>query len=130
MSSMDIDQPLEDIIKAKGRTKKGKNGGKLQSRGNIQPRARHPAPAKATPVPKARPVGAEASKIIISNLPGDVNEAAVRDLMQSTVGPVKSVQLHYTSAGKSTGVATVLFRNKGDGNKAHAAYHNRMVDNR
>ena len=39
--------------------------------------------------------------------------------MQSTVGPVKSVQLNYTSTGKSTGVATVLFRNKGDGNKAH-----------
>jgi len=41
--------------------------------------------------------------------------------MQSTVGPVKFVQLTYNSTGKSTGVATVLFKTKGDGNKAHAA---------
>jgi THO complex subunit 4 len=41
--------------------------------------------------------------------------------MQSTVGPVKSVQMVYTATGKSTGQATVLFKNKGDGNKAHAA---------
>ena len=41
--------------------------------------------------------------------------------MQSTVGPVKSVQMTYTSTGKSTGSATVLFKNKGDANKAHAS---------
>lgn len=63
---------------------------------------------------------ADASKIIISNLPNDVTEAAVRDLMQSTVGPVRTVQMSYTAAGKSTGVATVLFKNKGDANKAHS----------
>lgn len=50
----------------------------------------------------------------------DVTEPAVRDLMQSTVGPVRTVQMSYTSTGKSTGVATVLFKNKGDANKAHA----------
>lgn len=41
--------------------------------------------------------------------------------MQSTVGPVRTVQMSYTSAGKSTGVATVMFKNKGDANKAHSA---------
>jgi THO complex subunit 4 len=71
--------------------------------------------------PAAKPIAAEASKIIISNLPGDVTEAAVRDLMQSTVGPVRTVQMSYTSTGKSTGAATVIFKNKGDANKAHAA---------
>lgn len=49
--------------------------------------------------------------------------------MQSTVGPVKSVQMSYTATGKSTGIATVVFRNKGDARKAHASYHNRMIDN-
>lgn len=62
----------------------------------------------------------ESSKIIISNLPADVNEAAIRDLMQSTVGPTKSVLMAYTATGKSTGVSTVIFRNKGDAQKAHA----------
>lgn len=83
----------------------------------------------AAPVP-AKPITADAQKIIISNLPADVTDAAVRDLMQSTVGPVRSVHLSYTSTGKSTGVATVLFKNKGDANKAHSTYHNRMIDNR
>lgn len=41
--------------------------------------------------------------------------------MQSTVGPVKSVQMSYTATGKSTGIATVVFRNKGDARKAHAS---------
>lgn len=46
---------------------------------------------------------------------------AEQDLMQSTIGPVKSVQMTYTATGKSTGSATVLFRNKGDANKAYAS---------
>jgi len=41
--------------------------------------------------------------------------------MQSTVGPVKSVQMSYNAQGKTTGSATVLFRNKGDAHKAHAS---------
>lgn len=45
--------------------------------------------------------------------------------MQSTIGPVKSVQMTYNSSGKSIGSATVLFRNKGDANKAYTScmYH-------
>jgi THO complex subunit 4 len=39
--------------------------------------------------------------------------------MQSTVGPVKSVQMSYNASGKSIGAATVLFRKRGDGNKAY-----------
>jgi hypothetical protein len=61
-----------------------------------------------------------------------VTEAAVRvrtamifltnqDLMQSTVGPVRIVQMNYTANGKSTGQATIVFKNRGDANKAHAA---------
>jgi len=76
--------------------------------------------APAAPAPAAKPLTADAIKIIISNLPADVTEPQVRDLMQSTVGPVRTVQMSYTSTGKSTGVATVLFKNKGDANKAHA----------
>jgi hypothetical protein len=44
-----------------------------------------------------------------------------KDLMQSTVGPVKFVQLSFNQHGKSTGVATVVFKNRGDGNKAHTS---------
>lgn len=76
--------------------------------------------AAAPPAKAGKPLTAEATKIIISNLPADVTEAAVRDLLQSTVGPVRSVHLSYNSSGKSNGVATILFKNKGDANKAHA----------
>jgi hypothetical protein len=61
--------------------------------------------------------------------------------MQSTVGPVRTVQMSYTATGKSTGQATIVFRNRGDANKAHASCksatgaklipdNNRMIDNR
>lgn len=137
------------IIAAKPRTRRGRGprsggaggaGGAGAAAGSGGARARYAGAAPksastkqstraAAPVP-AKPITADATKIIISNLPSDVTDAAVRDLLQSTVGPVRSVHLSYTSTGKSTGVATVLFRNKGDANKAHSTYHNRMIDNR
>ncbi|ORY35513.1 hypothetical protein BCR39DRAFT_510230 [Naematelia encephala] len=138
MSAMDIDKPLDEMIKAKPRgARRGGRGGRGGARGgagvatSTSARARYATavPKAAGATPAAKPITAEASKIIISNLPADVTEAAVRDLMQSTVGPTKSVQLTYTAAGKSTGTATILFKNKGDGNKAYAAYNNRMIDN-
>nr|XP_018261543.1 THO complex subunit 4 [Kwoniella dejecticola CBS 10117]OBR83701.1 THO complex subunit 4 [Kwoniella dejecticola CBS 10117] len=119
---MDIDKSLDEIISAKPKVRRGgKRGG-----GAAAPSARA---RYASTVPKAaaqaaapaKPLTAEAIKIIISNLPQDVTEAAVRDLMQSTVGPVRTVQMSYNSTGKSTGVATVVFKNRGDANKAHAA---------
>ncbi|KAL7422574.1 RNA-binding RNA annealing protein [Cryptotrichosporon argae] len=145
---MDIDKPLDEIIAAKPR--KGRGGGgrvrssasrpaaaaggaKAPATGARQRYAGAQPAAKGARAPAAAPqkaLTADAIKIIISNLPSDVTEAAVRDLMQSTVGPVRSVQMSYTSTGKPTGTATVLFKNKGDANKAHSAYHNRMIDNR
>lgn len=139
----------QQIIAAKPRTRRGRGprsggaggaGGASAGAGAGGARARYAGAAPksasakqsaraAAPVP-AKPITADAQKIIISNLPADVTDAAVRDLMQSTVGPVRSVHLSYTSTGKSTGVATVMFKNKGDANKAHSTYHNRMIDNR
>ncbi|WVR07538.1 hypothetical protein IAU60_004580 [Kwoniella sp. DSM 27419] len=128
---MDIDKPLDEIIKAKPKAKRG--GKKASGSAPSSARARYagavPKTAAQVKAPVVKPVASGAVKIIISNLPADVTEAAVRDLLQSTVGPVKTVQMAYTSTGKSTGVATIVFRNQGDANKAHASYHNRMIDN-
>jgi len=126
---MDLDQPLADIIASKQKTKRGRPGRGRGSSSASRGRNAGNAPKAQSNVAQPKPITAEAVKIIISNLPSDVTEAAVRDLMQSTVGPVRSVHMIYTSTGKSTGQATVLFKNKGDGNKAHTAYHNRMIDN-
>jgi len=69
-----------------------------------------------------------ADKIIVSNLPQDVNETQVKELFHSTVGPLREVTLHYDSAGRSKGVAAVHFQRKGDGTKAYQQYNNRLID--
>ncbi|WOO77030.1 mRNA export protein mlo3 [Vanrija pseudolonga] len=150
MASMDIDKPLDELIASKPRGRRGggrgprgaggrAEGGAAPAAGGARARYAGAAPktgsqvargAAAPPAKGGKPLTAEATKIIISNLPADVTEAAVRDLLQSTVGPVRSVHLSYNSSGKSNGVATILFKNKGDANKAHATYNNRMIDNR
>ncbi|ODN72970.1 hypothetical protein L202_08373 [Cryptococcus amylolentus CBS 6039] len=140
-SNMDIDKSLDEIIAAKPKPQRqqrqgGASRGRRGGAGGGAPAAAGAGGARAryaSTVPKAAgavPAGVpEVFKIIISNLPGDVTEAAVRDLIQSTVGPVKSVQMAYTAHGKGNGIATVVFKNKGDARKAHASYHNRMIDN-
>ncbi|GMK57321.1 hypothetical protein CspeluHIS016_0401550 [Cutaneotrichosporon spelunceum] len=147
---MDIDKPLDEMISAKPRGRRGGRGRGASSstaapsreaapRGAAGARARYSgsAPrnvsqtqrAAAAAPAGAKPVTADATKIIISNLPTDVTEPQVRDLMQSTVGPVRTLHMAYTANGKSSGSATVIFKNRGDANKAHSTYHNRMVDN-
>ncbi|OCF57501.1 hypothetical protein V866_000362 [Kwoniella sp. B9012] len=118
---MDIDKSLDEIIQAKPKLRRGgKRGGGAPTSARARYASAVPKAAAQAAAP-AKPLTAEAIKIIISNLPQDVTEAAVRDLMQSTVGPVRTVQMSYNATGKSTGVATVVFKNRGDANKAHAA---------
>ena len=148
------------MIKSKPRQRRGRGGGAgkpagAAGAGGARQRYAGSAPAGNTNVntkvnakinqAATKPVGGDATKIIISNLPNDVTEPAVRvclytssygsvesdlregaadilqDLMQSTVGPVRTVQMAYNAKGQSTGVATVLFKNRGDGNKAYGA---------
>jgi THO complex subunit 4 len=105
-------------------------------------RAKAVIPVKAAAAPTSTP----AEKIIVSNLPQDVNEAQVKvfiisslhsvlesdcsdqELFHTTVGPLREVTLHYDAAGRSKGVATVLFSKKGDGNRAFQQYNNRLID--
>ncbi|KAI9637421.1 uncharacterized protein MKK02DRAFT_43343 [Dioszegia hungarica] len=125
---MDIDKPLEEIIAAS--KPKARRGGRPARGAPTGARDRYASNVpRAAAVAPQRIAGTDAVKIIISNLPMDVTEAAIRDLMQSTVGPVRTVQMSYTATGKSTGQATIVFRNRGDANKAHASYNNRMIDN-
>lgn len=99
-------------------------------------------PVKPTPAPSQA-----AEKIIVSNLPTDVNEAQIKvclfltillsrvlirslrqELFHSTIGPLKDVTLHYDPTGRSKGVANILFQRKGDGAKAYQQYNNRLID--
>ena len=102
-----------------------------------------PGTGKLSPAPTQT-----AEKIIVSNLPTDVNEAQVKvcsrllvvslsvvlicclqqELFHSTIGPLKDVTLHYDANGRSKGVANIMFQRKGDANKAYQQYNNRLID--
>lgn len=108
-------------------------------------RARAAAPAAAAKTTATPPATSE--KIIVSNLPPDVNEVQIRvslclsccvkdhqlttslqELFAQTVGPLKEVTLHFDNRGVSKGVASVQFSRKGDGTKAYQQYNNRLID--
>ncbi|KAJ7794205.1 hypothetical protein B0H14DRAFT_3888832 [Mycena olivaceomarginata] len=79
--------------------------------------------------PGAAPSSTPAREIVVSNLPLDVNEAQVKELFHTTVGRLREVKVHFDIAGRSTGVATIVFCKNGDGNCAFAQYNNRAIDN-
>ncbi|CAL1699210.1 unnamed protein product [Somion occarium] len=128
-----MDKTLDEIIatrpKGTRRTATRRGGAKGQVLGTANApttRARAAAAVAGAKVPttQAQP----ADKIIVSNLPPDVNEAQVKELFSTTIGSLRDVTLHYDSAGRSKGVAAVQFQRKGDGTKAFQQYNNRLID--
>ncbi|TFY80080.1 hypothetical protein EWM64_g3929 [Hericium alpestre] len=130
-----MDKSLDEIItsnKPKGvrRTSSRRTGrqeilGKPTTSPVARARINNPAPggakaAAASPQP--------ADKIMVSNLPLDVNEIQVKELFHTTVGPLREVTLHYDANGRSKGVASVQFQRRGDGTKAYQQYNNRLID--
>ncbi|KAF8636896.1 hypothetical protein AX17_003148 [Amanita inopinata Kibby_2008] len=122
-----MDKSLDDIISSKKSTRRTphrRSGVRASVLGNpvVSPSARTRAATSVVPTNSA------ADKIIVSNLPADVNEIQIKELFHSTVGPLKEVTLHYDSAGRSKGVAAIHFQRKGDGTKAYQQYNNRLID--
>jgi hypothetical protein len=79
MASMDIDKPLDELIAAKPRARRGGRGGRApQSTARTRYAGAVPKAASQPTRAAAKPIAADASKVIISNLPADVTEAAVR----------------------------------------------------
>jgi len=141
---MTIDRSLDEIISSKPKNlrrgaRRGPRGAAIGSNGTgaapaaAAARDRYsgstPAANGRSPAPAAAAAsGPTATKIIVSNLPIDVNEAQIRDLFSSTVGPLKEVTLNFDAAGRSKGVATVVFVRRGDGSNAFNQYNNRLID--
>ncbi|KAF8348637.1 hypothetical protein F5887DRAFT_951179 [Amanita rubescens] len=118
-----LDKSLDDIISSKrttrrvtARTRRTSARSSVLGSTAISPttRVRAAAAAAASNSP--------ADKIIVSNLPADVNEVQIK------LDPLKDVTLHHDSAGRSKGVASVHFTRKGDGTKAYQQYNNRLID--
>ncbi|KAI0631277.1 hypothetical protein C8Q77DRAFT_198207 [Trametes polyzona] len=131
-----MDKSLDEIIasRPKGIRKSNprRNTGKAQVLGtsNTAPatRARAVPASNGAKIVPAATAQQPADKIIVSNLPPDVNELQVKELFHTTVGPLKDVTLHYDSQGRSKGVAAVHFQRRGDGTKAYQQYNNRLID--
>ncbi|KIY47361.1 hypothetical protein FISHEDRAFT_66083 [Fistulina hepatica ATCC 64428] len=124
---MIMDKSLDELIASKPKGRRGRRAGaaKAQVLGSGPRRpASSAAKGTAAPASSAQPT----DKIIVSNLPTDVNETQIKELFASTVGPLREVTLHYDSNGRSKGVAAVHFSRKGDGSKAFEQYNNRLID--
>jgi RNA recognition motif-containing protein len=67
--------------------------------------------------------------IHVSNLASDVTDEDVREIFER-IGTVRSCIVNYTSAGVSTGTATVTFARKSDAEKAVQDYDEAEVDGR
>jgi len=127
-----MDKSLDDIVaatRAAKQTRRPRRGNNVRAQ-VLGTTATSPA-AKARITSTTKPTSASpqpVEKIVVSNLPLDVNEAQVKELFQTTVGALREVNLHYDANGRSKGVASVIFQKKGDGNKAYQQYNNRLID--
>jgi len=131
-SSMVLDKSLDDIISDKKRnTRRPRRAAGAAKAAITGQTAAHAATRRAAAAPAAGapvPGNVLAEKIIVSNLPTDVNEAQVKELFTTTVGPTSQCQLQYAQDGRSLGIATVKFTRRGDANKAFQQYNNRLID--
>jgi len=130
-----MDKTLDDIIKGRPKGIRRNSSRRGSAKAQVLGKANTPATrARAAPAANGSKTATTTAptqmvdKIMVSNLPIDVNEAQVKELFSTTVGPLKYVQLHYDARGNSTGVASVHFQKRGDGSKAHQQYNNRLID--
>ncbi|OAX38271.1 hypothetical protein K503DRAFT_691843 [Rhizopogon vinicolor AM-OR11-026] len=125
-----MDKSLDEVISSRPKGPRRGTGRRGGPAAKAQLLGVHPATRAATATKGAAitPAAQPTDKIIVSNLPGDVNEVQIRELFSSTVGPLREVTLHYDSAGRSKGVAAVHFQKKGDGTRAYQQYNNRLID--
>ncbi|KAI5996321.1 hypothetical protein EDD15DRAFT_514277 [Pisolithus albus] len=125
-----MDKSLDEVIAARKTQRRRRPSAKAQLLGNTTSPATRAAAAGAAGTKAAAPATSAqpADKIIVSNLPSDVNEVQIKELFHSTIGPLREVTLHYDSTGRSKGVAAVHFQRKGDGTKAYQQYNNRLID--
>ncbi|KAG0657651.1 hypothetical protein C6P46_006305 [Rhodotorula mucilaginosa] len=128
---MNLDKPLDDIIGEKRKSRAPRRsrpagGARKPSTGNVN--NNNNGAAAAAPAPAVSGSVHVGDKIIVSGLPTDVNEAQVRELFQTTVGPLRSCVLTYDARGQFKGTATVHFRKAEHATKAYTEYNKRVVD--
>lgn len=79
-------------------------------------------------IPTGPSGGSGESRIQVSNLPKDVNEAQIKEYFVKSVGPIKKVEISYGPGGISRGIATISFARFDGATKAIAALNGLLVD--
>ncbi|OAL37148.1 hypothetical protein AYO20_03626 [Fonsecaea nubica] len=130
-----LDQSLDSIIdsqkKAKRevrRRKASKSTGPTAPVGGVKKATK---PAKSAIKPSAGAASqSRPSKIVVSGLPFDVNEAQIKEYFGKSVGNVKKVSLQYNQNGQSRGIADIIFSRPDSAAKAAKDLNGMLVDKR
>ncbi|KAL2759655.1 hypothetical protein ACRALDRAFT_1060337 [Sodiomyces alcalophilus JCM 7366] len=134
-----LDQSLDEILSTRRRSAGSRRRSQRQPAGRpattapvggVQKTSRaartavnKPAPAKATP-------HTGESKIIVNNLPKDVNEQQIKEYFAQAVGSIKKVELSYGPNSVSRGIANVTFHKSDGASKAFQKLNGLLVDGR
>ncbi|MCJ1324098.1 hypothetical protein MMC10_000760 [Thelotrema lepadinum] len=134
--SAKLDQSLDDIVSSRRTTTRGRGRGRrvgtrTAPAGGIQKNTRAAASkAAAFKVAATTSVSGADQKIIVSNLPLDVNESQIKEYFNKTIGPTRRVSLQYGPNGSSRGIATIIFNKPGMANEAFKQLNGLLVDKR
>jgi len=130
-----LDQSLDSIIDSQKKAKRDgrrrkvpKSTGTTAPIGGVKKSTR---PAKSAIKPAAGAAAQlRASKIVVSGLPFDVNEAQIKEYFGKSVGNVKKVSLQYNQSGQSRGIADISFSKPDSATKAAKDLNGMLVDKR
>ncbi|KAI0799901.1 hypothetical protein GGR55DRAFT_471906 [Xylaria sp. FL0064] len=134
-----LDQPLDEIISTQRRAVGGRRRSQRRTAGRpvaaapvggVQKTSRQPRNAATKQAPAKAAGGNGESKVVVSNLPKDVNEAQIKQYFTTSVGPIKRVELSYGPNSVSRGIATVTFHKLDGASKAFNVLNGILVDNR
>ncbi|RYO77718.1 hypothetical protein DL766_006984 [Monosporascus sp. MC13-8B] len=134
-----LDQSLDEILSTQRRAAGGRRRSQRRSSGRPAPAApvggvqknlKQPRAAATKQAPAKATGGHGESKVVVSNLPKDVNENQIKEYFKTSVGPIKRVEVSYGPGGVSRGIATVTFAQLDGASKAFNALNGILVDNR
>ncbi|KAK9385473.1 hypothetical protein V1515DRAFT_539875 [Lipomyces mesembrius] len=136
--SGNLDKSLDEIISQNPSNRRRSRGGLRGARGVAGGGIRKSTTSKGTTTRATTQKAAPASstpmnienndKIIISNLPLDVQESAIKDYFNLEIGPVRRCILNYNAKGQSTGVVTMIFQKAGDAARAWKRFNGTPID--
>jgi len=133
-----LDQSLDEILSTQRRTSRGPRRGRRAPQagravavaapvGGVK-KATRTAKGAVKAVPTGPSAGSGNSKIVVSNLPKDVNEGQIKEYFVKSVGPIKRVEISYGPNGVSRGIANITFHNADGASKALKALNGLLVD--